>query len=113
GPLPSFESLTLIPRATQTEFRTWVTSVQDRVAERDEREQKRAAAQKRAAFKAKATRYADLAAASLPAEVLALKDGSECAGKCAACGEEKRLRLTKFEGLAFGLCVGCYFSKAW
>jgi hypothetical protein len=113
GALQPFETLTTIPADLEPEFRAWVTSVQARAAERDRAEHQAATARKRQASRDKASSYAQRSAATSPPNPLPPKDGSRYNGTCSACGASTILRLTTYEEFTFGLCIPCYFSKAW
>ena len=71
-----------------------------------------AAESRRQSARDKASRYAALGV-DLPANAASLKDGHQFRGVCASCGASTTIRLTTFEEFTFGLCLPCYFSKAW
>jgi hypothetical protein len=113
GQLPPFERLIDVPPTVQAEFREWVIGTQTRVSAREALEQRHTRERKHRDMRDKATRFAAASAQSLPPNATSLKDGLELAGRCANCGASSALRLTRFEELAFGLCLPCYFSKVW
>lgn len=103
GPLPPFNELIRVSDAAQAKFRGWVHEVYARANERDAREKALAEETARAARREKATRYAAHGAPDG-------KDGLRYDGVCAACGKATTLRLVRYEALAFGLCLPCYFD---
>lgn len=111
GALPPFAELVVVPSSVQTEFRTWVTDLQEAANTRERQESAVAAERKRLELRAKASRHAVVS--PVPEEVASRSDGSRFAGACAACGRSTTLRLTRYEELAFGVCTDCYFSNAW
>jgi len=113
GELPPFDSLTTIHPTVQSEFRTWVVTVQTRVSDRDARDHRHAVEQKRQTTREKASFFAARSASSLPPTSASLPDGSGFEGTCAACQRSTNLRLVHFEEFSLGLCIPCYFSKAW
>ena len=111
GELPSLDVLTAVPSALQEQFSGWVRQVVSRATAREERAALHLRESKRLDQLTKATSYAR--ASSLAPEQSELRDGAQVSGTCAACGNSGKVRLTKFEQLAFTLCSACYFSKAW
>lgn len=112
GPLPPFETLATVSADLQAEFCAWVSAVQERVADRDQRAQELAAQEKRQALRNKAAVFAARSAGSLPTAGSSHADGTRVKSTCSSCGKATTCRVTRFEELIFGLCADCYFSNA-